>query len=109
MADVSCKKGRLFQTVHAQQQGEKSEVQKEREKEMTAEKWVEQSRREKRRQFGKVGLHDDCVHCEVKNGKPSCNLCGYVIDAYGHKTDKLHCEFDVCYFYDHKRKDDNDD
>lgn len=109
MAYVSRKKGGILQGLHAQQPGEKSEVQKEREKEMTAEVWVEQSREKKRRQFGKVGVHDDCIYCEVKNGTAFCDVCGYVIDGYGHTTNKLPCEFEVCYFYDQKRKDDDDD
>lgn len=69
---------------------------------MTTEVWVEQSRENKRRQFGKVGLHDDCGYCKVKNGKAFCNVCGYLLDAYGHKTNTLPCELEMCYFYERK-------
>ena len=76
---------------------------------MTAEKWVKQSRKEKRRQFGEVGLHCDCVHYEERNGEPFCNVCGNATDAKKHPLDKLQCEMSVCFFYEPKRKENNDD
>ena len=64
---------------------------------MTIDEYVRESREEIRRQFGEIGVKDDCVNYMPEKG---CLTCGH------HETGRrslLQCELDVCYFY--KRKD----
>lgn len=72
---------------------------------MTTEEWVEQSREVKRRQFGEIGLHEDCANYSVRNERPHCSVCGNVTDTNKHKLRKLQCQKTVCYFYEPKRKE----
>jgi hypothetical protein len=74
---------------------------------MVIEEWVQTSREEKRQLFGKVGLHDDCVHYGTLNKKPFCNACTCWSDGkkYSRKQQILQCEKDMCFFYEPKRKD----
>ena len=72
--------------------------------------WVQQNRKEKLELFGEIGLHEDCVNFSKLSGKPLCHACTYYTD--GHKIVQrntvLQCEKKVCYFYEPKRKENND-
>jgi hypothetical protein len=78
---------------------------------MVIEEFVEQSREEKRRLFGELGIHYDCVNYGTFNGKPFCNACVYYEDKRRIKREQtiLQCEMKMCYFYEPKRKDDLND
>lgn len=76
---------------------------------MTVEEWVQTSREEKRQLFGEVGLHKDCTHYGTAFGTPVCNACSYWKDAHNSRAAQImQCEKDVCYFYEPKRKENND-
>lgn len=74
------------------------------------EEWVQQNRAEKREQFGEIGLHDDCVNFRMAMGKPTCLACIDYKKGHGRTTKNtiLQCEMGMCYFYEPKRKENND-
>lgn len=75
---------------------------------MTTEEYVQQSREQKRDQFGEVGKKDDCVHITAQNGHLFCEACSYWKDGNNsRKAKKLQCEKGVCYFYKPRRKKGN--
>lgn len=91
-----CEEIRIFQAVHAEQQGEN--FQKEGQKEMTTEDYVKQSREEHRQIFGEVGVKKDCKHYKQDFLKQNC--CDVCVKQWD--KDKLQCECGVCYFYSKK-------
>ncbi len=73
--------------------------------------WVQRDREKKRRLFGEIGLHYDCVNYGTLSGKPFCNACTFYTN--GHqitmKSTILQCEKNICYHYAPKRKEGNND
>ena len=66
---------------------------------MSIEEYVEQSRYQLRKKFGKVEAKTDCAHYSLQSRKPYCRACCHY---FGHYKCRLQCEVGVCYFYDKK-------
>ena len=66
---------------------------------MTAEKYVQNIRKQQRQKFGDVGVKKDCEHYVMENRKDWCIVCT-------HDRDRgcLPCECGVCYFYKQKEE-----
>lgn len=75
------------------------------------EKYVKQSRAKKRAEFGEIGVHEDCVHYGLANGKPYCKCCTYWTDGHNYTRRKciLRCQKGVCYHYEPKRKENSNE
>ena len=69
---------------------------------MEIKEFVEKSRKEKRQLFGAIGLHDDCIHYGMFNGKPFCKACTHYMDGHKYTLENniLRCEKEKCYFYE---------